>query len=399
MKIIIINSGSSSIKYQMIDMPANEVICSGMIDRIGLESSNFSYVTNTVKVEETLPIANHKIGLQKISQLLMDDKVGVIKSTSEIEAVGHRVVHGGSNFSNTVTITKEVKEKIRQLSDLAPLHNPANLEGINVAEEIFSDAKQVAVFDTAFHQTIPVVAHKYALPNYLLTENKIRVYGFHGTSHKYVSEKAIRYLNENNSGKSSKIITIHLGNGCSMTAIKDGKSIDHTLGFAPMNGLIMGTRSGDVDQSIIFHMVNSLGYSLDAVNNLLQKQSGMLGLTGFSDLRDIESNAEKGNLDCQLALDMNAYRIKKFIGSYAAVLNGLDAIIFTAGIGENSSYIRKLVCTDMDYFGLELDSAKNEIRSKEIREINTPDSKTKILVIPTNEEIEIANQVYELLLG
>ncbi|HKO75629.1 MAG TPA: acetate kinase [Flavobacterium sp.] len=399
MKIIIINSGSSSIKYQLIDMPANTVICSGMIDRIGLESSNFSYVTNTVKVEETLPIANHKIGLQKISQLLMDDKVGVIKSTSEIEAVGHRVVHGGSNFSNTVTITKEVKDKIRQLSDLAPLHNPANLEGINVAEEIFRDAKQVAVFDTAFHQTIPVVAHKYALPNYLLTENKIRVYGFHGTSHKYVSEKAIRYLDENNSGKSSKIITIHLGNGCSMTAIKDGKSIDTTLGFAPMNGLIMGTRSGDVDQSIIFHMVNSLGYSLDAVNNLLQKQSGMLGLTGFSDLRDIESNAAKGNLDCQLALDMNAYRIKKFIGSYAAILNGLDAIIFTAGIGENSSYIRKLVCTDMDYFGLELDSAKNEIRSKEIREINTPDSKTKILVIPTNEEIEIANQVYELLLS
>jgi acetate kinase len=399
MKIVIINSGSSSIKYQLIDMPANEVICSGMIDRIGLETSNFSYVTNTVKVEETLPIANHKIGLNKIAQLLMDEKVGVIKSTSEIDAVGHRVVHGGSNFSNTVTITTEVKDKIRQLSDLAPLHNPANLEGINVAEEIFGTAKQVAVFDTAFHQTIPVVAHKYAIPNFLLTENKIRVYGFHGTSHKYVSEKAIHYLNENNSGKSSKIITIHLGNGCSMTAIKDGKSVDHTLGFAPMNGLIMGTRSGDVDQSVIFHMVNSLGYSLDAVNNLLQKQSGMLGLTGYSDLRDIESNAEKGNADCQLALDMNAYRIKKFIGSYAAVLNGLDAIVFTAGIGENSSYIRKLVCTDMDYFGLELDQAKNEIRSKEMREINTPNSKTKILVIPTNEEIEIANQVYSLLLS
>lgn len=399
MKIVIINSGSSSIKYQLIDMPANEVICSGMIDRIGLESSNFSYVTSTVKVEETLPIANHKIGLQKISQLLMDDKVGVIKSTSEIDAVGHRVVHGGSNFSNTVTITTEVKDKIRQLSDLAPLHNPANLEGINVAEEIFSTAKQVAVFDTAFHQTIPVVAHKYAIPNFLLTENKIRVYGFHGTSHKYVSEKAIRYLNEKNNGKSSRIITIHLGNGCSMTAIKDGKSIDHTLGFAPMNGLIMGTRSGDVDQSVIFHMVNSLGYSLESVNNLLQKQSGMLGLTGYSDLRDIESNAEKGNLDCQLALDMNAYRIKKFIGSYTAVLNGLDAIIFTAGIGENSSYIRKLVCADMNYFGLELDEAKNEVRSKEIREINAPDSRTKILVIPTNEEIEIANQVYNLLLS
>jgi acetate kinase len=399
MKIVIINSGSSSIKYQLIDMPSNEVICSGMIDRIGLESSNFSYVTNTVKVEETLPIADHKIGLQKISQLLMDEKVGVIKSTSEIDAVGHRVVHGGSDFSNTVTITTEVKDKIRQLSDLAPLHNPANLEGINVAEEIFSTAKQVAVFDTAFHQTIPVVAHKYAIPNFLLTENKIRIYGFHGTSHKYVSEKAIHYLNKNNTGKSSKIITIHLGNGCSMTAIKDGKSIDHTLGFAPMNGLIMGTRCGDIDQSVIFYLVKTLGYSLDAVNDLLQKQSGMLGLTGFSDLRDIESNAENGNLDCQLALDMNAYRIKKFIGSYAAVLNGLDAIVFTAGIGENSSYIRKLVCTDMDYFGLELDLAKNEIRSKEIREISTPSSKTKILVIPTNEEIEIANQVYELLLS
>lgn len=399
MKIVIINSGSSSIKYQLIEMPSNAVICSGMIDRIGLETSNFSYVTDTGKVAETLPIANHKIGLQKIAQLLMDEKVGVIKSTSEIDAVGHRVVHGGSNFSNTVIITAEVKDKIKQLSALAPLHNPANLEGINVAEEIFSTAKQIAVFDTAFHQTIPVVAHKYAIPNSLLIENKIRVYGFHGTSHKYVSEKAIQYLNENAAGKSSKIITIHLGNGCSMTAVKDGKSIDTTLGFAPMNGLIMGTRCGDIDQSVIFHMVNALGYSLDAVNTLLQKQSGMLGLTGFSDLRDIEANAEQGNEECQLALDMNAYRIKKYIGSYAAVLNGLDAIIFTAGIGENSSFIRKLVCTDMDYFGLDLDLAKNEIRSKETREINTPDSKTKILVIPTDEEIEIANQVHDLLLN
>ena len=378
-------------------MPANEVICSGMIDRIGLETSNLTYVTNTTKLEETLPIANHKIGLEKIAKLLMDEIVGVIKSTDEIEAVGHRVVHGGSAFSNTVIITSEVKDKIRQLFDLAPLHNPANLEGINVAEEIFNSAIQVAVFDTAFHQTIPVVAHKYALPNSLLTENKIRVYGFHGTSHKYVSENAIHYLKQNSINKGSKIITIHLGNGCSMTAIKDGKSIDHTLGFGPMNGLIMGTRSGDVDQSVIFYLVNSLGYTLDDVNTMLQKQSGMLGLTGYSDLRDIEANAAKGNVDCQLALDMNAYRIRKYIGSYAAVLNGLDAIIFTAGIGENSSYIRKLVCTDMDYFGIELDDSKNEIRSNEIREINTPDSKTKILVIPTNEEIEIANQVFELL--
>ena len=397
MKTVIINSGSSSIKYQMITMPANEVICSGMIDRIGLETSNLTYVTSTTKLEETLSIPNHKMGLEKIAQLLMNPTIGVIQSTDEVKAVGHRVVHGGNDFSNTVLINDAVKVKIRQLFELAPLHNPANLEGIIVAEEIFTAAQQVAVFDTAFHQSIPVVAHQYAIPKDLLTQNKIRVYGFHGTSHKYVSEKAIQYLNQNTTNEGSKIITIHLGNGCSMTAIKDGKSMDHTLGFGPMNGLIMGTRSGDVDQSVIFYLVNTLGYSLDAVNAMLQKQSGMLGLTGYSDLRDIEANAENGNVDCQLALAMNAYRIKKYIGSYAAVLNGLDAIVFTAGIGENSSYIRKLVCTDMEYFDIALDASKNEIRSKEIREINTDDSPTKILVVPTNEEVEIAKQVFELL--
>ncbi|MGL2986101.1 acetate/propionate family kinase [Flavobacterium sp. RSSA_27] len=397
MKIVIINSGSSSIKYQLIEMPEQKVICNGMIDRIGLDTSNLTYTTDSNKIEESMPIANHKIGLQKIAQLLMDEKVGVIKSTSEIKAVGHRVVHGGSSFSNTVEITKEVKEEIRNLFELAPLHNPANLEGIVVAEQIFDEAKQVAVFDTAFHQTMPVEAYKYAIPNYLLTENKIRAYGFHGTSHKYVSEKAIQYLSKQANHTASKIITIHLGNGCSMTAIKDGKSVDHTLGFGPMNGLVMGTRSGDVDPSVIFYLVKSLGYSMDEVNTMLQKQSGMLGLTGYSDLRDIESNANAGNKDCQLALAMNTYRIKKTIGSYAAVLNGIDAIVFTAGIGENSECIRRMVCTDMDYFGIDLDQEKNGIRSKEIREINTSNSKTKILVIPTNEEAEIANQVYELL--
>jgi acetate kinase len=395
MKIVIINSGSSSIKYQLIQMPEKQVICSGMIDRIGLEASNFSYVTDANKIEESLPIPNHKIGLQKIAQLLMDEKVGVIKSTNEINAVGHRVVHGGSLFSETALITKEVKDEIRQLCELAPLHNPAHLEGIIVAEEIFSDAKQVAVFDTAFHQTMPAVAYKYAIPNYLLTENKIRAYGFHGTSHKYVSEKAIEYLKSVNAAHKNTI-TIHLGNGCSITAIKDGKCIDHSMGFSPSNGLIMGTRAGDIDQSVIFYMVNTLGYSLNDVNTMLNKQSGMLGLTGFSDLRDIQENAAQGNKDCQLALDMNAYRIKKFIGSYAAALNGLDAIIFTAGIGENSSYMRKLIATDMEYLGLELDDTVNEIRSKEIREINLPESKAKILIVPTNEEIEIANQVHHL---
>lgn len=396
MKIVILNSGSSSIKYQLIEMPSQTVICSGMIDRIGLDNSNLSYSTQKNQVEETIAVPDHTIGLEKIAALLLDEKVGVIKSTSEIQAVGHRVVHGGSDFSDTVVITDEVKDKIKQLFDLAPLHNPANLEGITVAETIFSSAKQVAVFDTAFHQTIPVVAHKYAIPNSFLTDHKIRVYGFHGTSHKYVSEKAIDYLQQHNCA-ASKIITIHLGNGCSMTAIKDGKSIDHTLGFGPMNGLIMGTRSGDIDQSVIFYLVNTLGFTLDKVNTLLQKESGMFGLTGFSDLRDIEANAEKGDGNCQLALAMNAYRIKKYIGSYAAVLNGLDAIVFTAGIGENSSLMRKLVCTDMDYFGLTLDTEKNEIRSKEIREINLANTKTKILVIPTNEELEIANQVYDSL--
>lgn len=377
-------------------MPENEVICTGMIDRIGLESSNVTFKASSNSYEETVPIATHKIGLQKVANMLLDDQKGVIKSTSEIDAVGHRVVHGGSTFTETVKIDEKVKAKIKQLFDLAPLHNPANLEGINVAEEIFNSAVQIAVFDTAFHQTIPEVAYKFAIPNKLLTESRIRVYGFHGTSHKYVSEKAIEFLREHNK-PFQNIITIHLGNGCSMTAVKDGKSIDHSFGFGPTNGLIMGTRAGDVDQSVIFYMQNSLGYSLEEINNILQKQSGMLGLTGYSDLRDIEGQAEKGNKECQLALFMNAYRIKKFIGSYAAALNGLDAIVFTAGIGENSSYMRKLVCTDMSYFGIKLDEDKNQMRSKENRAINSPDSKVKILIVPTDEEFEIANQVYHLL--
>lgn len=392
MKILIINSGSSSIKYQLMVMPENEVICSGMIDRIGLETSNITFKTAVASREETLPIPNHKVGLQKVANMLLDAEKGVIKSTSEIAAVGHRVVHGGSDFSATVKIDEKVKDKIKQLFELAPLHNPANLEGINVAEEIFSSAEQIAVFDTAFHQTMPEVAYKYAIPNYLLTENKVRVYGFHGTSHKYVSEKAINYLKDN-----SKIITIHLGNGCSMAAIKDGKCIDTSMGFSPSNGLIMGTRAGDIDQSVVFYMIKNLGYTPDEVNAVLLKKSGMLGLTGYSDLRDIEAEAEKGNKDCQLALQMNAYRIRKTIGAYAAALNGLDAIVFTAGIGENSSYMRNLICTDMDYFGIEIDTGKNELRSKELREINSEKSIVKVLVVPTDEEYEIANQVYQLL--
>jgi len=284
-------------------------------------------------------------------------------------------------------------EQIKELSSLAPLHNPANLEGIEVAEDIFPNAKQVAVFDTAFLQSIPEVAYKYAIPNEFLTKHHIRVYGFHGTSHKYVSEKAIDFLGK----KESKIITIHLGNGCSMTAVKNGKSVDHSMGFSPLGGLIMGTRSGDIDPALTFYLAEKLNYDLNDINTMLLKKSGMLGLTGFSDLRDIESEAEKGNKECQLALQMNAYRIKKYIGSYAAVLNGLDAIVFTAGIGENSNYMRQLICEDLEFLGIELDTAKNDVRSKEVRSINKDSAKTKILVIPTNEELEIAKQAIDLI--
>lgn len=391
MNIIIINTGSSSIKFQMIAMPDQKVICSGLVDRIGLGSSNLVYETQNTKVQEVLDIDNHEAGLKKIAELLVDPKIGVIKDTSEITAVGHRVVHG-ERFSDPMKITEKVKEKIKDLFLLAPLHNPAHLQGINVAEEIFSDAEHIAVFDTAFFQTIPEVAHKYAIPNEIADKYHIRQYGFHGTSHKFVSERAIEFLGV----KESKIITIHLGNGCSITAVKDGKSIDHSMGFSPANGLIMGTRSGDIDHSVVFYL-NDLGFSVKEISDLLQKKSGMLGLTGYSDLRDIERLAEEGNKDCLLALAMNAYRIKKFIGSYTAAMGGLDAIVFTAGVGENSPYLRNLVCKNMEFFGLEIDEEKNSLRSKEIRAIHKDNSKTKILVIPTNEELEIAKQVYGLL--
>ncbi|MBO3097934.1 acetate/propionate family kinase [Gelidibacter pelagius] len=392
MKILIINSGSSSIKFQLMDMPSETLICSGLVERIGYKNATISYKTNGENLQQTHNIESHKQGLKRVVALLLDPEKGVITHTNEIEVVGHRVVHGGNSFSDTTLITSEVKEKIQQYAALAPLHNPGNLEGILVAEEIFPTAKQVVVFDTAFHQTIPAKAKRYAIPTSFYEEHGIQVYGFHGTSHQYVSEKAITYLGM----ESSKIITIHLGNGCSMTAVKDGKSIDHSLGFTPSNGLIMGTRSGDIDHAIIFHLVNNLDYTLDEVKTLLTNQSGMLGLTGHVDLRDIQAEAENGNKDCQLALSMNAYRIKKYIGSYAAAMNGLDAIVFTAGIGENSSVIRQLVCEDMEVFGMNLDTTKNDQRPGDLREINSDSSKVKILVIPTNEELEIAKQAFEL---
>lgn len=392
MKILVINSGSSSIKFQLIDMPSERLICSGLVERIGYDDAVLNYKTDKVNLKDIHSIKNHSEGLKRVVALLLDPEKGVIENTDEIKIVGHRVVHGGNSFSDTTLITAEVKEKIQHYAALAPLHNPGNLEGIQVAENIFPNAHQVAIFDTAFHQTIPEKAKKYAIPNALYEDHGIQVYGFHGTSHQYVSEKAIAYLNI----PKSKIITIHLGNGCSMTAVYDGKSIDHSLGFTPSNGLIMGSRSGDIDHGLVFHLVSNLGYSLDEVKTLLTNQSGMLGLTGHMDLRDIEAKAEAGDKGCCLALEMNAYRIKKYIGSYAAAMNGLDAIVFTAGIGENSSYIRNLACTDMEFFGLELDADLNNEKSRELREINTSASRAKILVIPTNEELEIAKQAFYL---
>jgi acetate kinase len=393
MNILVLNAGSSSLKYQLIEMPSQTVKCIGLIEKIGTEHAVFSHEKNGAKQIQTLSILNHTEGLKKITETLLDVNIGVIHNVDEIKAVGHRVVHGGSKFSKTVVVDKEVKKSIRALFDLAPLHNPVNLVGIEIAETIFRSAKQIAVFDTAFHQTIPKEAYQYAIKNSFLETHKIRAYGFHGTSHKYVSEKAIAYLRE----KSKNIISIHLGNGCSMSAIKEGKSIENSMGFAPMNGLIMGTRSGDIDPSVIFYLMNTLNKTKNEVYHLLNQESGMQGLTGAADLREISEKAETGNEACKNALELAGYRIRKFIGSYTAILNGLDALIFTAGIGENSAIMRKLACKNLTFLGIELDLEKNKMHSKEIREIQSSNSKVKILVIPTNEEIEIAKQTYELL--
>ena len=392
MNILVINSGSSSIKFQLIVMPSETLVCSGLVERIGQQDAILNFKTTSEDIKKVLPIENHNQGLENVVAILLDAEIGVISNTDDINIIGHRVVHGGNAFSDPVLITKNVKQRIKDFAVLAPLHNPNNLEGILVAEQLFPNAKQVAIFDTAFFQTLPEKAKQYAIPKELYVEHNIQVYGFHGTSHKYVSEKAIQYLGL----KTSKIITIHLGNGCSMTAILNGKSIDHSLGFTPSNGLIMGTRSGDIDHAIIFYLVHTLGYNIDKVNTLLTKKSGLLGLTGYSDLREIQEQADLGNEDCKLALAMNAYRIKKYIGAYVAAMNGTDAIVFTAGIGENSSLLRQLVCKDMEVFGIALDTIKNNERTSEIREINSSAYKTKILVIPTNEELEIAKQAYNL---
>jgi len=397
MNIFVVNSGSSSIKYQFFKMPDEKPICMGLVERIGLEDSMIThklFLKGEEKIiQRQLDISDHESGLKEVAEMLTDSEIGVIHNPQEIEAVGHRVVHGGETFASTTIITPEVKSEIKKLFSLAPLHNPANYLGIDVAEKIFTKAKQIAVFDTAFHQTIPEEAYRYAIPHSFYKELGIRVYGFHGTSHKYVSEKASEYMQN----PLAKLITIHLGNGCSMTAVNAAKSIDTSMGFGPLNGLVMGTRSGDVDPFIIFHLVNQLGYSLDQVNNILNKQSGMLGLTGFSDMRDVTRAIAEGNEDAELAYRIYAYRIKKYIGTYAAVLNGLDAIVFTGGVGENDINVRRLVCANMDFLGIQLDEERNKIRSNDIREINSENAAVKVLIVPTNEELEIVKQCFKLL--
>lgn len=397
MNVFIINSGSSSIKYQLFKMPSSTPVCSGIVDRIGLPDSIISHKTFKDEKEHTvnrkIEIRDYESGLKEVNALLTDESIGVIKNPDEIELVGHRIVHGGEEFTKPTIITADVKEKLKQTFQLAPLHNPSGYKGIEVAEKIFTKATQMAVFDTAFHQTLPPEAYRYAIPDNYYKDYNIRVYGFHGTSHKYVTQQAEKYLNKSD----SKLISIHLGNGCSICAVKNGKSVDTSMGFGPLCGLIMGSRSGDIDATVIFYLVNQLEYNIDQVSNLLNKQSGMLGLTGFSDMRDITKAINEGNKYAKLAYDMYAYRIKKYIGAYAAVLNGIDGIIFTAGVGENDALLRKLVCKELEYLSIHLDNDKNENRSKELREINQPNSPVKILVIPTNEELEIAIQCFDIM--
>jgi len=397
MNILVINSGSSSLKYQLFKMPEKAPVCSGLVERIGIEGSFIKHTvyTNNKKhsIEETGFISNHGEALKQVLSLLTQGEYAVIVSPDDIAAVGHRVVHGGEHFSGPTIITDDVKHQIKKLFSLAPLHNPVNYKCIEVAEQTFVNAKQIAVFDTAFHQTIPEQAYRYAIPEWYYKEHGIRVYGFHGTSHKYVSEQAIKWLNK----VDTKIISIHLGNGCSITAIRNGKSIDTSMGFGPLSGLMMGTRSGDIDPSVIFHLMEHSGYTLEQLSTLVNKQSGLLGVGGSSDMRDIRKMVSEGNAAAILALKLYAYRIKKFIGAYAAILNGIDAIVFTAGVGENDSNMRESVCSALDYLGIELDPGQNTAYYGELKEINKAGAKVKILVIPTNEEYEIAHQCFELL--
>ena len=396
MKILVLNCGSSSLKYQLIDMENEAVLCIGLVERIGIEGSILTQKKDGVEgkyiVEQ--PMKDHQDAIKLVLAGVQDSVYGGVKDIKEVEAVGHRVVHGGEKFAGSVLITDEVKAALEECIELAPLHNPANIMGIEACEAILPGVPMVGVFDTAFHQTMPKSSYLYGLPHELYTKYGVRRYGFHGTSHRYVSQRAAAMLGKNI--EDCKIITCHLGNGASVAAIDGGKSVDTSMGFTPLEGLIMGTRCGDIDAAILPFLMEKEGLDAKGLSDLMNKKSGVYGMTGISsDFRDIEDAAAQNNELAQVALESYAKKVKKYIGSYAAEMNGVDAVVFTAGVGENGIDMRADIMANMDFLGMKLDEEANKVRGKE-RVISTEDSKVKILLIPTNEELMIARDTLEL---
>jgi len=398
MIILILNSGSSSIKYQLFDIDKKELLAKGSVDKIGMQGS---YLQNTRQDGNSVrlvgEIVDHQAGIEYILGVLISDKYGSIKSLDYIKAVGHRVVHGGETFKGSVVIDENVIHKIEEVAELAPLHNPPNLKGIYAVKNLLPNLPQVAVFDTAFHQTMPDFAYMYAIPYSLYKKYGLRRYGFHGTSHKYVSDKACNILNVD--PNQQKIITCHLGNGASIAAIKNGKSVDTSMGLTPVEGMIMGTRSGDLDLGVLTFIMNKEEIRVQEANTLINKHSGLLGISGISsDMREVQAAAVSGNKRAQLALKMYSYRIKKYIGAYCAAMGGMDIIVFTGGIGENDSRSRFDACNDMEFLGINIDKERNEktVGGKE-GIISADNSKVRLMVIPTNEELVIAEETVQLL--
>ncbi len=391
MKILVLNSGSSSIKFKLFDMKNESVLCSGLIEQIGENEGHLKLGFGQETVKKEVTIKDHAHGLKLLQELLIEHNV--VKNFDELAGVGHRVVHGGEYFSSAVLVDGEVIKKIEELSPLAPLHNPVNLLGIKAISSEHPSIKQVAVFDTAFHQTLPQKAYIYALPYKYYKDNDVRRYGFHGTSHHYISKEAAKRLGKKED--SASLITIHLGNGASITAIKDGKSIDTSMGLTPLEGLVMGTRCGDLDPAIIFYLSKRLDIGIDELDKILNKKSGLKGICGYNDMREVEQRAKEGDELAKLALEIFCYRVKKYIGAYCVAIGRVDAIVFTGGIGENSSLVREKVCFDLkDSLSIELDLDKN--RKKE-QTVSKDGSKIKIFVIPTDEELEIAKQTYDII--
>lgn len=389
MKVLVINAGSSSLKYQLVDMTNESALAVGLCERIGIDNSIITQKRfDGKKLEKQVDLPTHKTALGEVVKALTDSEFGVIKNMGEINAVGHRVVHGGETFTSSALIDEGVEEAIKACFDLAPLHNPPNMMGIEACAEIMPGVPMVAVFDTAFHQTIPKFAYMYALPYDLYEKHGVRKYGFHGTSHMYVARRAAAMLGK--PIEETKIITCHLGNGSSITAVNGGKSVETTMGFTPLEGVCMGTRCGSIDPAVVPFVMEKEGLSSREIDTLMNKKSGVLGVSGISnDFRDLDEAASHGNERAELALEVFAYKIKKVIGEYIAVLNGADAIVFTAGIGENSASIRKRILSGLENLGIQIDDEKNKIRGQEI-DISTPDAKIRVLVIPTNEELTIA---------